>query len=96
MTAPWVALLEKVLRQSAALPDALCRNRSDLFDVEHHDPDEREYATGRAAELCSRCPELAACSEWLDSLPRSRRPGGVVAGQVPPAPKPAGRPKAAL
>jgi hypothetical protein len=59
------------------LSGARCRGRSDIFD-EYDDPDIIEYAVNR----CHGCPALAACSEWLDGLPRRQRPTGVIAGQL--------------
>ncbi|MGV0618170.1 hypothetical protein ABQE58_25080 [Mycolicibacterium elephantis] len=89
MTAPWVALLEKVLRDSAALPHAFCRERPELFDPPAADthPDDADYAERAALRLCRACPELNPCAAWVESLPKSKRPCGVVAGQVPAAPK---------
>ena len=65
-----------------SLPGAKCRGRSHLFD----EAQPGENATQRhnqAAGLCSRCPSLAACTEWVDSLPKAKRPPGVVAGRIP-------------
>lgn len=71
-----------------ALPGARCRGRWDLFDPreDREDPtvvrDRHEQALG----LCRCCPALADCSEWFDSLPRAKRPQGVIAGRVYPTP----------
>lgn len=40
-----------------------------------------------AVRTCGQCPALAPCGQWLDGLPRSRRPGGVVAGRLIAAPR---------
>jgi len=71
------------------LPGARCVGRHHLFDP----PAWREPAPdvghrhAQALTECERCPALARCRAWLDGLPRSARPSGVVAAQVidPPA-----------
>ncbi len=76
-----------------ALPGARCRGRSHLFDpADTREPPEivaQRHA--QALELCSGCPSLEPCREWLDGLPKSKRPGGVVAGTVNQPPR--GRPR---
>jgi hypothetical protein len=32
--------------------------------------------------LCQHCPALPRCESWMDSLPRRKRPLGVVAGRL--------------
>ncbi len=82
------------LAGAPSLPGARCRHRSALFDAaEAHEP--TEIVTQRHAQaisLCAGCPSLGPCREWLDGLPKGRRPHGVVAGIVN-HPKPVGRPK---
>lgn len=93
---PWVELLSAVLRRAPRLPKALCRRQPNLFDADDPDPIERENQQREAMRLCNACPQLEECRAWVDSLPKSSRPHGVVAGRVwPPPPKPAGRPKKA-
>lgn len=93
MTAPWVDVLAKVVAGAPSLPGAKCRGRSHLFD--ERQPDEpADVANDRhaqAAGLCQRCPARDRCTEWVASLPASKRPSGVIAGRRP---RPAGRPKA--
>lgn len=72
-------LLAAVLRGTASLPLAACRGRSE-WDA--NTPDDVETAI----HVCvNECPELAACRQWVRSLPRGRgRPritGLVVAGR---------------
>ena len=70
-----------------SLPGARCIGKWDLFDVR----EERENPTivrdrhEKALGLCRLCPALADCSEWFGSLPRGKRPQGVIAGRVYPA-----------
>jgi len=68
-----------------SLPGARCRNRSALFDGagqgEH--PDLLADRHAQAAGLCAHCPALHGCRAWIDGLPRTRRPEGVVAGRIP-------------
>jgi hypothetical protein len=67
-----------------ALPGAKCRGRHHLFDpaVPGEDPDNVTARHAQALGLCSHCPALDKCRDWLDSLPPSRRPFGVIAGNV--------------
>jgi hypothetical protein len=70
-----IELLVEVLRGQPRLPRALCRGEWPTFDGE----DEADKA--RALEICSHCPELAACRDWRDRQPW---PGvtGVVGGDL--------------
>lgn len=79
-------------RVLGALPDlagALCVGRSGLFDSPEPGADRElaEYQKARALSLCARCPVLDACTEWLNSLPKSKRPSGIVAGRTRNAPE---------
>lgn len=67
-----------------ALPGAACVGMSAAFDpAEHGEPvTDTEYRHQTALHLCRTCPALASCTEWFTSLPRARRPNGVVAGQI--------------
>lgn len=67
-----------------ALPGARCRNRAHLFDEAgpHEDPDVVSQRQAQAIELCARCPSLTRCGDWLNSLPKRKRPAGVVAGRI--------------
>ncbi|HPY26001.1 MAG TPA: hypothetical protein PLK19_16960 [Mycobacterium sp.] len=76
-----------------ALPGARCRGRHHLFDdaAQGEPADTVEARHRQAIRLCQRCPALEPCQTWLDSLPPSRRPAGVVAGRINS--RPPGRPK---
>ena len=74
-----------------ALPGAACKARIDLYErtVGEHQMTSRltktevDDARREALRLCNnRCPALERCRAWLDALPPSRRPAGVVAGVV--------------
>lgn len=69
-----------------SLPGAKCRGRHRLFDPKaEFDPEPPEHTEQRhrqALALCAECPALARCADWVDSLPRSKRPSGVVGGRV--------------
>ena len=87
------ALLD-ALGLAPQLTGARCRGRHSLFDDgatgEH--PDAVNLRHAHALELCARCPALDRCLTWFEELPSSKRPFGVVAGQVHRA-KPVGRPR---
>lgn len=65
------------------LPGARCRGHHALFDGSSwdEDPAVRQARHSAALAICTRCPALALCADWLDSLPKSQRPLGVVAGR---------------
>jgi WhiB family transcriptional regulator, redox-sensing transcriptional regulator len=79
----------------ASLPDldgAACAGEYALFDstipgwgevtgkpARRH---ELDNARAAALRLCAACPALDDCRVWLDGLRPSRRPRGVIAGQV--------------
>jgi hypothetical protein len=77
---------------------AACVGRHELFDLRDLDDPLRPQIEAEAVLVCETvCPSAtaAACADWLDSTPPSRRPEGVVAARVvrPPAPaRPRGRP----
>lgn len=66
------------------LPGARCRGRPHLFDAAPPgEPDEVTEARHlQALGLCRACPALARCGDYLISLPPSKRPSGVIAGQI--------------
>jgi hypothetical protein len=74
------------------LPGARCKGRADLFErtvggrrEESGRPAhtyELENARAAALRLCAACPALDPCRVWLDGQRLTRRPRGVVAGQV--------------
>jgi hypothetical protein len=66
------------------LAGARCRGCSALFD-EPAPGESDDIAAMRhlqALGLCEQCPALTRCEDWLDTLTPSRRPEGVIAGQV--------------
>ncbi len=71
----WVAALAAILRDTPRLDGAACIGRAELFSS--HSSEDIAAATG----ICRRCLALAACQQWANSRPRSKRPDGVVAGQ---------------
>jgi len=73
------------LAGTPALPGARCRGQHALFDPpdgEQVNSTDVQARYAKALELCADCPALELCGDWLKSLPMSKRPGGVVAGQV--------------
>ncbi|MBN7411169.1 hypothetical protein [Mycobacteroides abscessus] len=78
---PYTALAG-IIAYAPRLPGALCRGKSEIFDVE----DATDPRAQQALELCARCPALAACAAWIDGLPPTLRPAGVVAGRLPTTP----------
>ena len=83
------------LAGAPSLPGAKCRGRHHLFDPvpegQREHPDVTAQRHAQALQLCRNCGALASCRVWFDDLPKSRRPVGVVAGQLNP--RPVGRPK---
>lgn len=77
-----------------SLPGAKCRGRHHLFDPPETDTNAEDalYAEQAALKICSWCPALARCADWYESLPKSKRPPGVVAGTVNRT-APRGRPR---
>jgi WhiB family redox-sensing transcriptional regulator len=66
------------LQSIPRLEGARCVGEWEIFDNEHGSAELEEYALN----LCGSCPALTACRDWIDSLPGSRKPYGVVAGRV--------------
>ena len=59
------------------LPGAACRGQQHVMDISdgrHRD------AIAAAQAICGGCGVLRECEAWLDSLPKTQRPSGVVAG----------------
>jgi hypothetical protein len=78
------ALLDAV-GAAPALPGARCRGRHSLFDEARRDeaPEAVDQRHAQALTLCLRgCPALAACQQWYAGLKPSKRPPGVIAGQI--------------
>jgi hypothetical protein len=65
------ALLDAI-GAAPVLPGAKCRGRHHLVAARHT----------QALGLCSHCPALDRCADFIDSLPKRKRPGGVVGGQI--------------
>jgi WhiB family transcriptional regulator, redox-sensing transcriptional regulator len=75
------------LRDIPALPGAACRGRERLFDrtIAASTTGETKATTKarRAARrVCAECPELETCWAWVESLPLSHRPKGIVGGTL--------------
>jgi hypothetical protein len=71
------------------LEGSLCVGRHELFDLRDISDPDRAEAEARALALCGTCPAALQCRQWVERLPASRRPHGVIAGEVrrPPAPR---------
>ena len=65
------------LRGIPQLSGAKCVGQWDIFD----ETDNSEIVEF-ACHLCAACPAINVCRAWFDSLPRTRRPEGVVAGRL--------------
>jgi hypothetical protein len=80
---PLAALLAD-LAQSPPLPGASCRGLSHLFDaaMDWDGGNSRRLARKAARRVCASCPCLDACGSWIETLPQSRRPAGIVAGRL--------------
>jgi hypothetical protein len=84
VTTALAALLTQ-LAGAPSLPGARCRGRSHLFDAaaDREPAPVVEARHNQAVGLCTRCPALTRCQEWVGGLPAKKRPAGVVAGQAP-------------
>ena len=83
----WVSLLADILRGVPRLDGALCQDRHMLFDPPAQgeqlgDPSVHDRHN-MALSLCESCPCLTQCAAWVDGLPDSKRPAGVVAARRP-------------
>ncbi|WP_111510933.1 hypothetical protein [Mycobacterium kyogaense] len=81
-----MSILDQFLESLAGIPDlpgARCRGEHALFDAgrSHETADTLRDRHGQALAICARCPALDACGQWVDSLPKSQRPHGVIAGR---------------
>lgn len=72
------------LAGAPALHGARCRGKSQLFDdaAPREAPQVVAQRHDQALRLCAACGALDPCRDWVQSLAPSRRPSGVVAGQV--------------
>lgn len=81
-----VRLLAEILRDTPRLGGGLCRGRSVLFDPPEQgqqlDHPDVAYRHDIARSICKQCEDFDACTNWVASLPVSKRPAGVVAGGV--------------
>ena len=83
----WVSLLAELLRGTPKLDGACVGRWPGLWDppTKDEDPPDSEYRHSRALTICRNCSCLDACASWVEGLPRSQRPAGVVAGRLPDA-----------
>jgi hypothetical protein len=75
-------LFDSLIDALAGIPrleGARCRGRAADFDLE---PGSCPEAIEAAIHICESCPVLRRCREYVDSLPPSKRPRGVVAGEL--------------
>lgn len=75
-------LVEAIASSVPRLPGAKCREYVDLFDRTGQRGDGMYAARREALAVCGSCVALARCRAWIDSLPESERPRGIVAGQL--------------
>lgn len=71
------------------LDGARCKGRSGTWDLPESDepPARADARLAAAIAECNVCPALADCRKWIASLRPSKRPLGVVAGQLITPPK---------
>lgn len=80
--------LQALLTGIPDLDGARCKGEADLFEATvggrsgRHVNADREHARASALRLCAECPALLACRQWLAGERPTRRPRGVVAGQI--------------
>jgi hypothetical protein len=73
-----VAALLDALGSGPNLSGALCVSHREVFDLALQLGHARR-AGAAAVEICSACPALEPCGEWLAGLPPGERPNGVIA-----------------
>jgi hypothetical protein len=67
---PWEQLVFEIVKDTPAMPDAACRDKSEVFDSQD--------STYEASRICARCVDRSTCREWA----RGRRDLiGTVAGR---------------
>jgi WhiB family redox-sensing transcriptional regulator len=74
-----------MLAGAPSLPGARCRGRHHLFDeaAPNEKPETVAARHAQAIGLCrNSCPSLTRCEAWFLGLKPSKRPLGVVAGQI--------------
>ena len=78
------SLLAELSHGTPELRGARCRGRGHLFDPREgrESPETVQARHAQALGLCRSCEALTACKSWLDGLPRSRKPLGVIAGTI--------------
>jgi len=87
------APLFTALVKAPSMSDAACIGRWHDFDPEAAGEHPTAVAQRHTAalRLCDQCRARARCEAWFESLPKTQRPHGVIAGRIyPPA---AGRPR---
>lgn len=72
-------LMSAWVKSVPRFPDAACRGRTEMADVDVRSSRE---AIDAAVETCLGCREMQRCSDWVDSLDSDHRPAGVVAGRL--------------
>jgi hypothetical protein len=77
VSADQLAGILDAIAAAPALERGLCVGHWDLWDATD-DP----AAVDHAVRLCLECPVLTSCRQYVDSLPKSKRPPGVVAGEL--------------
>lgn len=78
---PTVVDLLQELVAGPSLRGAACIAEREVFDAcPERGSGSRFYA--RAIRICSQCPALALCRDWVNSTPIDERPHGVTAGLV--------------
>lgn len=84
MSGTWASLSES-LAGVPRLPGAACAGRWDVFDParDGEDVEDLKFRHSAAQRICvTECPCLADCRSWVESLKPSKRPVGVIAGEV--------------
>lgn len=72
-----VGLLSAILGGTPKLEGAHCKGKSEIWD-ETSCPELIEYAVNH----CLSCRAQQECARWLDGLPKSKQPIGIVAGRA--------------
>jgi hypothetical protein len=67
-----------ILGQAPNLAGALCKGRADIFELPPTTAPDYTREVAVAVKVCHRCPVLPKCERYLERMPSTDRPVGMV------------------